>query len=99
MIVRACPRAARTASQGESHRNGEAAHGEVAVLRLLAGRLGELLLGLQGAADRTRLLRTKVERHVLLALVLFSGLLLLLLVVHREDPCDGLPDNLDLGQL
>merc|ERR1719336_981067 len=84
------------------HRDCKLPHGEIAVLCLLLLSLRMHLLLLQSTPDLTRLLRPQIQRHILLALLPAPGLPslgLLLLVVDRQDPRDGLPHDLDLRQL
>merc|ERR1740117_635479 len=82
-----------------SHGHRKAAHREVACTGLSSCGLRVLLLGLQRTANSPRLLGPQVKGLVLLALVLLSGILLLLLVVHGQHTGDGLPDGLDLRKL
>ena len=88
-----------TSDQGHSHHDGEAPHGEVLLARLGAGGLGVDLLLLESAADLAGLLGAQVQGHILLACVLLPCLCLLLLVVHGQDPGNGLAHGLDLRQL
>eukprot|EP00439_Symbiodinium_sp_Y106_P021201 s9242_g2.t1 len=62
-------------------------------------RLRVDLLLLEGTTDLAGLLRSQIQRHILLARILLPGLCLLLLVVHGQDPGDGLANGLDLCQL
>ena len=57
------------------------------------------LFGSQSSSHRSRLLRSELLRHKLLVLVQLSELLLHVLVVDREHPCDILSDDTDLRQL
>merc|ERR1740129_833950 len=81
------------------HRDSELPHGEVAVFSLLLLSLCMHLLLLESTPDLTRLLRPQIQGQVLLALLAAPGLPslgLLLLIVDRQDPRDGLPHDLDL---
>ena len=96
-LVLSCPGSIPTKTV--SHHYSEAAHGEVLLAGLGAGGLGVDLLLLESTADLAGLLRAQVQRQVLLAGVLLPGLCLLLLVVHCQDPGNGLAHGLDLRQL
>merc|ERR1719476_65634 len=83
----------------DSHSDRKTTHWEVAHPGFLLLGLCILLLCLQSAPDCTRLLGPQVKGLVLFALVLFSRLSLLLLVIDGQDPSNVLPDNLDLCKL
>merc|ERR1719458_487946 len=82
-----------------SHGHCKAAHWEVARSCFLLLRLCVLLLCLQPPTNCTRLLWSQIKRLVFLSLILLACFCLLLLVVHRQYPCNVLAHNLDLCEL